>query len=93
MWLRGSKGGVGRWYVCWGLKGESYNVELYVTLNGLAKWMINKVYRDIPVLRIGRMVITEDGPVEKEHWGSRGEFLEWVKPLVTFEIPRSEGEP
>ena len=82
MWLRGDKGGVGRWYVCWGLKGESYNVELYHTLNGLVKWMTNVVYASVPVLRVGRMVITEEGPVEKEHWDTRAEFLEWAKPLV-----------
>jgi len=87
MWLRGNKDGVGRWYVCWGAKGESYNVELYQTLNGLVKWMINKAFRDIPVHRIGRMVITEEGPVEKEIWSSREEFFKWAKPLVGFEVP------
>jgi len=80
MWLR--KNGVGRWYVCWGVKGDSYNVELYQTLNWLTKWMIDKTYHNLPVLRIGRMVITEEGPVEKEHWSSREEFLEWAKTLV-----------
>ena len=92
MWLRGGKSGVGRWYVCWGLKGESYNADVYQTLNGLVKWMINKVYREVPVLRIGRMIITEEGPVEKEHWDSREEFLQWAKPLIGLEIPRSEAE-
>lgn len=87
MWLRGSKSGVGRWYVCWGLKGAGYNVELYQTLTGLIKWMINKTYGDVPVLRVGRMVITEEGPVEKESWSSREEFLKWAKPIAGFKIP------
>jgi len=87
MWLRGSKTGVHRWYVCWGRKGETYNVDLYQTLNGLTKWMINEVYRDVPVLRIGTLLITEEGVVEKDTWPSREEFLKWAKPLVGFEIP------
>lgn len=87
MWLKGSKNGVGRWYVCWGVKDAYYNVELYQTLNGLVKWLIRKTYLGLPVLRIGRMVITEAGPVEKETWPSREEFLEWARPLVGFKIP------
>jgi len=86
MWLRGSKSGVGRWYVCWGRKGECYNVELYQTLSGLVKWMINKTYLEVPVLRVGRMVITEEGPVEEETWASREQFMEWAKPMVGFPI-------
>lgn len=87
MWLKGTKNGVGRWYVCWGLKGESFNVELYQTLNGLVKWMIQPTYRNVPVFRIGRMEITAEGPAEKEHWTSREEFLEWAKPLIGFKFP------
>ena len=83
MWLRGSKSGVHRWYVCWGAKGQSYNIELYQTLNGLVKWVINN---EVPVHRIGELVITEEGPVEKDHW-SREELLKWAKPLVGFSIP------
>lgn len=89
MWLRGGKNGVGRWYVYWGAKGGPYNVELYQDLNWLVKWVISNA---VPVYRIGRMVITEEGPAEKEHWDSREEFLQWAKPLVGFEIPRSEAE-
>lgn len=40
----------------------------------------------MPVDCVGRMVITEEGPVEKEHWDSREAFLKWVKPLVAFEL-------
>lgn len=84
MWLKGSKSGVGRWYVCWGRKGEIYNVELYQTLNGLINWMLKKVYSEVPVLRVGRLVITEEGPVEKESWPSREEFLKWAKRLGAY---------
>jgi len=87
MWFKGNKFGVAIFYVCWGAKGASYNVEAYQTLNGLVKWAINEIYREMPVHRIGRIVFTEEGPVEKETWSSREEFLEWARPLVGFEIP------
>jgi len=73
MWFRGTKDGVGIWYICWGK--ASYNAELYATPYGVRKWLVSEVMRNIPIHRIGRMVITEDGPVEKEHWSSREEFL------------------
>lgn len=85
MWLKGSKSGVGRWYVCWGVKDISYNVELYQTLNGLAKWVSGT--SDIAILRIGRWLITEAGLVETEHWSTKKEFLEWAKPLIGFKLP------
>lgn len=87
MWIKGHKHGVGFWYVLWGLKGEAYNMDVYLTFNGLANWMRKEVYRDIPVLRVGRMVITEEGFVEKEHWTSREEFVEWARPLAPFPLP------
>ncbi len=77
MWFKGTKFGVSIWYVCWGLKGESYNAELYQTTTGLKMWLVNPSYRDMSIFRIGRVVITEDGPVEKEHWDTREEFLKW----------------
>lgn len=87
MWFKGNKSGVAIFYVCWGAKGASYNVEAYQTLNGLVKWIIGKAMSEMPVHRIGMMVITETGPVEKGHWTSRKKFLQWAKPLVGFEIP------
>ena len=89
MWIKGQKNGVGFWYVLWGQKGKVYNMEVYLTLNGLANWFRKDAYRDIPVLRIGRMVVTEKGfaEQEREQWTSRKEFLEWAKPLVGFPIP------
>lgn len=76
MWFRGTNYGVGIWYICWGEKGSSYNAELYATPYGVRQWLTSKAMSEVPVHRIGRIVITEDGPVEKEHWDSREEFLE-----------------
>lgn len=87
MWFKGNKKGVAIFYALWGKKGASYNFEGYQTLNGLVKWMIRESMRDIPIHRIGRIVITEEGLVEMEHWFSREEFLKWARPLVGFKIP------
>ncbi len=84
MWLRGSKNGVSRWYVCWGVKGVSYNVELYQTLNGLVKSLLTNAYSELPIHRIGRMVITEEGPVETHFWPSREQFLKWAESLQPY---------
>ena len=81
MWFKGKV----IFYVCWGAK--TYHVEAYQTLNGLAKWIMGEAMSEVPVHRIGRLVFTEEGPVEKEHWSSRKEFLEWARPLVGFKIP------
>lgn len=81
MWIRGSESGVSIWYVCWGASGGSYNVDLYKTSTGLRGWLTSKAYSNIPIHRIGRMEITEAGPVEKEHWGTREEFLKWYRSV------------
>ena len=75
MLFRGTKYGVGIWYICWGVKGCEYNAELYATPYGVRKWLTGIGMGAVPVHRIGRIVITEDGPVEKEHWDSLEEFL------------------
>lgn len=87
MWFRGGKDGVSIWYVCWGREDVELNVEEYKTLNGLAKWFANEAYREVPVQRAGRVVISKDGVEEKDHWDSREEFLKWAKPLVAFTLP------
>jgi len=87
MFIEGTTSGVGFWYVCWGLQGESYYMNTYLKLNGLAKWFASEAYKGVPVLRVGRIVITEKGVEEKEHWESREEFLKWAKPLVPFSLP------
>lgn len=79
MWFQGSKDAVSIWYACWGKKGASYNAELYKTSAGLMKWCHNPAYANIPIRRLGRMEITENGPVEKEHWDTREEFLKWYR--------------
>lgn len=87
MWIKGHENGVGFWYVLWGAKGASYNMEVYQTFNGLANWFRKGAYRDIPVHRIGRMVVTEEGFAEKEHWINREQFIEWARPLAPFPLP------
>lgn len=87
MWIKGYQTGVGFWYVLRGKEETSYNLEVYRTFNGLANWMRKEVYKDVPVQRIGRMVVTREGFAEKEHWDSREEFIEYAKSLVTFTFP------
>ncbi len=87
MWFKGGKTGVSIWYVCWGLEGESFNLEGYQTLNGLAKWFTKEAYKEVPVLRAGQMIIRKDGIEDKLQWQSREEFLKWAKPLVAFSLP------
>jgi len=84
VWIKGHASGVGFWYVLWGRKGATFNLEVYHTFNGLANWMRKEVYKEVPVLRVGRMVVTEEGFAEKEHWDSREEFIEYARPLVPF---------
>ena len=87
MWFKGGKNAVCIWYVCWGRKDATCNVEGYQTLNGLAKWFTKKDYRGVPVLRVGRLVFTGEGVEEEEHWESREEFLKWAKTVVAFTLP------
>lgn len=86
MFIEGSKSGVGFWYVCWGASGQ-YNMSVYKTLNGLAKWFAG-IGKGVPVYRIGRVVFTGAEPKEEESWTVRENFLEWVRPLVTFPLPK-----
>lgn len=87
MWFKGGKNEVCIWYLCWGREGESFNLEGYMTLHGLAKWFTKEVYKGVPVLRVGRMIISKEGVVEKDHWDSREEFLNWARNLVPFPLP------
>ena len=87
MWFKGGKDQVSIWYVCWGLEGASFNLEGYQTLNGLAKWFTKEAYKEVPVLRVGRMEISKEGVVEAEHWDSREEFLRWASRVVSFTLP------
>lgn len=75
MRVRGKKQAVDIWYICWGELDASYNAELYATWFGVRRWLTGKAMRDVPIHRIGWIVITEEGPIEKDHWSSREEFL------------------
>jgi hypothetical protein len=87
MWIKGNQFGVGFWYVLWGREEVTYNLEVYHTLNGLANWIRKEAYKNVPVQRVGRMVVTEKGFEEKEHWASREEFIDFARPLVSFPLP------
>lgn len=87
MWFKGGKNAVSIWYVCWGRKDATCHFEGYQTLNGLAHWFAKEAYKEVPVQRVGQMVISKDGIEEKLHWESREEFLKWAKPLVGFKLP------
>jgi len=75
MWYRGTKSGVGLWFVLWGKPDTGYNADFYKTPYGLRNWLTAPVYRKVPVVRIGRVVLTPDGWEEKEVWRTREEFL------------------
>lgn len=83
MFCRGSKFGVGLWYVLWGAEGGDCYASIYLTLHGLAKWINN--HPQVSIHRIGRLVLQPDGPEEKESW-TRPEFVEWAENLVPFKI-------
>ena len=87
MLFKGTKYAVAIFYVCWGREGATVNVEAYHTLNGLAKWFAKEAYKKVPVLHVGRIIISKDGVEEKETWETREEFLKWAKPLVPFPLP------
>lgn len=74
MWFRGNRTGVEIWYVCWGRTLWARNADLYKTPYGVRKWLLSPANSATPVWRVGRFVITENGPEEKEHW-TRDEFL------------------
>lgn len=75
MWFRGTKNGVSVWFILWGMSDLGYNAELYKTAYGVRQFLTNPVYRNLPVVRVGRAVLSESGLEEKEHW-TKEEFLE-----------------
>lgn len=75
MWFRGTESGVGVWFVLWGRPDIGYSAEFWKTPYGLRNWLTNSAFRDLPVVRLGRVVITESGWEEKEVWRTREEFL------------------
>lgn len=75
MWFRGTMSGVGIWFILWGKPDTGYNAEFYKTPNGVRNWLIHPAFREVPVVRIGRVVLSEMGWEEKEVWRTREEFL------------------
>lgn len=75
MWFRGTRSGVGIWFVLWGKPDTGYNAELYKTPYGLRNWLMNPAFQNVPVVRLGRVVLSERGWEEKECWKTREEFL------------------
>lgn len=75
MWFRGTKFGVGIWFVLWGKADTGYNADFYKTSNGLRNWLLEPAFRNLPIVRIGRVVLTQAGWEEKELWRTREEFL------------------
>lgn len=86
MFIEGSKSGVGFWYVCWGSPTQ-YNMTIYKTLNGLTKWSVG-IGESVPIYRIGRIFFGVAGYSEKESWETKGAFIEGVRPLVPFSLPK-----
>lgn len=77
MLIGGTKTGASIWFVLWGRKETIFNMNLYKTSTGLKKWVIAEEWSAVPVVRLGRIEITEAGSVERETWESREEFLDW----------------
>lgn len=77
MWIQGNTSRVIMWYACWSAPGGSYNLEIYKTPTGLKGWCEQPAYANIPIHRLGRVVITENGPYEDISWDTREEFLNW----------------
>lgn len=75
MWFRGTKSGVGVWFILWGKPDTGYNAELFKTPFGVRHWLITPAFQAVPVVRIGRVVLSESGWEEKEVWNTREEFL------------------
>lgn len=75
MWFRGTKSGVGVWFILWGKADTGYNAEFYATPYGVRRWLTGEAMRNVPVVRIGRAVLSETGWEEKEVWITREAFL------------------
>lgn len=77
MLVQGSKTGASIWFVLWGRKETIFNLNLYKTSMGLKRWATGEEWSAVPVVRMGRIEVTEAGPVEQETWHSREDFLNW----------------
>ena len=77
MLVQGTRTGASIWFVLWGRKETVINMNLYKTSMGLKGWVTGGEWSDVPIVRLGRIEITEDGPVERDTWKSRESFLKW----------------
>ena len=75
MFIQGRKAGVSIWFALWGRKETGFNMNLYKTPGGLKKWATDEEWKDVPVVRLGKIDFTETGYSASLHWISREEFL------------------
>ena len=77
MLVPGTKTGASIWFVLWGRKETHLVMEIWKTSRGLKGWVTDHSMLDVPVIRMGRIEITADGPVQEENWETREDFLNW----------------
>lgn len=63
------------WFVLWGRKETALAMNIYKTSAGLKKWVTGEEWRNVPVVRLGKIEITDAGVLEKIFWLTRQEFL------------------
>lgn len=71
MLVHGTKTGASIWFILWGRKETVLNMSIYTTPGGLKSWVTGEEWQDIPVVRLGKIELTETGPVEKIFWTTR----------------------
>lgn len=77
MWFVGTNTGVSFWFILWGRKETIFALEIFKRSTGVKKWLSNK--ERLAAVRIGRIEVTEAGPIERECWNSEEEFLKWYQ--------------
>jgi hypothetical protein len=75
MFIIRRRGVVAIWFVFWGQKGTVFNADLYMTAAGLKEGITKGPGKDVPIVRLGKIECTENGPVEKIYWVTREAFL------------------
>ena len=75
MFIQRRKTRVSIWFVLWGQKGTVFNADIYKTAAGLKRGITTEEWKDVPVVRLGKIEFTETGPSEKIYWATREAFL------------------
>ena len=75
MLIQGRKTGASVWFVLWGSKETVINMNLYKTSAGLKRWVTGEEWQEVPVIRLGKIDLSDEGPVEKIYWTTREAFL------------------